>query len=121
MYDLALLEEEAEGLVEHGPGEVLGGHLAPAPVTPTRSGLVQHTVLLGKNISKLLKSRIIIPPHLECPVRAAELPLGGGRHPLDHVDEAGVVGAAVHLRGGLLLDALRVLQVVCNMDVRGCT
>ena len=46
--DLALLEEEAEGLVQHGPGEVLGGHLAPAPVTPTRSGLVQHAVLQGK-------------------------------------------------------------------------
>ena len=48
MSDLALLEEEAEGLVEHGPGKVLGGHLAPAPVTTTRTGLVQHTVLLGK-------------------------------------------------------------------------
>ena len=48
LSDLALLEEEAEGLVEHGPGEVLGGHLAPAPVTPTRTGLVQHTVLQRK-------------------------------------------------------------------------
>ena len=120
MSDLALLEEEAEGLVEHGPGEVLGGHLAPAPVTPTRTGLVQHAVLQGRIYLNFFKK--IIPPHLECPVRAAELPLGGGRHPLDHVDEAGVVGAAVHLRGGLLLDALCVLQVVCNnMVVRGCT
>ena len=50
-------------------------------------------------------------------MRAAELPLGGGGHPLDHVHEAGVVGAAVHLCGGLLLDALRVLQVVCNMAI----
>ena len=119
LSDLALLEEEAEGLVEHGPGEVLGGHLAPTPVTTTRTGLVQHAVLQGKYIIYLEK---IIPPHLECPVRAAELPLGGGRHPLDHVHEAGVVGAAVHLRGGLLLDALRVLQIVCNnMAVRDCT
>ena len=40
LSDLALLEEKAEGLVQHGPGEVLCSHLAPAPVTPTCPGLV---------------------------------------------------------------------------------
>ena len=63
-------------------------------------------------------------------MRAAQLPLCRGRESLDHIHQPrtyllkieiirhyhyhipGVVRAAVHLSGGLLLDALGVLKIV---------
>ena len=67
---LTLLQQEAEALVQHRPGEVLGGHLASAPAGP---GLVKDAVLGEENVIGRVSSAL--ESYLESSVGATQLSL----------------------------------------------
>ena len=90
---LALLQQEPQALVQHGPGEILGRHLGPRGEPGTPAGLVDHA-------------------GLESRVGTAELLLGGGSDALHHLHQSAVVVTTVVRLSGLLLDTLGMLQVV---------